>query len=155
MCSFDWNDYENIMIYINIKLPLLLTDKLDSSSNSMKKNSTIFFNRSSGNLLEIKRLKATYMPVTKPSKPKTLLCLPRVSMSKASTCQSPRQTSCHSIPTASNHVTVISPRKSLDTIIRNDCNTSTKKVYLSEVQSKMIGGIPCAPPATPFPGKIK
>lgn len=57
---------------------------------------------------------------------------------------------------SSNQIT-ISPRKPVDVSVQENSKNSinlTKKVYLSDGQSKLIGGIPGAPPATPFPGKM-
>lgn len=99
------------------------------------------------------------MPVLKQNKPKISLCLPKVSMSKTSNgikAQTPKQQSCQSVQTSkSSHSLVMSPRKSLETTTQDNLkneNVATRKVYLSEVQSKMFDGIPGAPPATPFPG---
>jgi len=59
---------------------------------------------------------------------------------------------------SSHSIILVSPRKSLETISNENSNksecTSPRKVYLSEVQSQVVDGIPGAPPATPFPGRL-
>lgn len=136
---------------------------MPTSQNTKKCNETIFYNRSYGSLLEVRRLQTTYMPVNKPNKQRTLLYLPKVAMSKSTSNIKVLQSTKHlpaeeliNTAKSKNQIT-ISPRKPVDIILQENSNISnngTKKVYLSEGQSKLVGGIPGAPPVTPFPGKI-
>ncbi|XP_031569329.1 uncharacterized protein LOC116303858 [Actinia tenebrosa] len=112
-----------------------------------------------GTLLEIRQIQATYSP-KRSTKPKTFLLLPKVprftkfgnNLTRTTFKKEAVNTKSHSYNSQA------SPRgqKPLKMNPRREENiVSYKKIYLSEMQSKAIGGVPSAPPGTPSSDQLK
>lgn len=147
----------NIYVFFFVLLSLGKSKHSSSTRNDL----TMFHNKEvCGTLLEIRQLQATYSP-RRNSKPKTFLLLPKVPRLTKFENNATRTTikkEPEDVKTDSNNSQVTSPRKqiSLKMIPRREENIdSCKKIYLSEMQSKAIGGVPSAPPGTPSSGMTK
>lgn len=110
-------------------------------------------NEACGKLLEIRQLQATYSPKRR------FLLLPNVprltklenNSTRTTIKKEPENTKCDIY----NRDTSPRKQKSLNMNLRREENTvSCKKIYLSEMQSKAIGGVPSAPPGTPSSGTL-
>jgi hypothetical protein len=140
---------------------IFLSTGKSNQPSSTKKDATVFYNnKPCGALLEIRRLQTTYTPKRNNTKPRTFLLLPKVPISKIITKsenKSPRPTvqqESENIKPKNCDQIFNSPRKkSLDINFKDKNNIVCKKIYLSEMRSRVVCGVPSAPPGTPSPGK--
>ncbi|XP_001629534.2 PH domain-containing protein DDB_G0287875 [Nematostella vectensis] len=123
-----------------------------SSASSRHSSSSVIFNKPSGGILNISKIQASYMPVQRTNK--NVIYLPKVPTKSIATQQKvptnpPRKNIIENSPS------VPSPRKELGWSMQDDGRVTFRRVYLSEMQSKMLGGAPSVPPGTPTEEQMK